>query len=92
MRIDDGGLCWAAATQRGDGAAPAQDRALQAASQQLREPLRPDGTGAPGNGQAANLRAASALSAVQGQAIKQTSAEPTGVRAGGAERGRARGW
>lgn len=63
-RDRNGGLCGVAA-QRGDGAAPAAHRALPAASQQLREPIRQHGHGAPRAREAANFRLAPALSTDQ---------------------------
>lgn len=73
--IDDGGFRYTA-TQRGDGEAPPEDRALPAASQQLREPLRDRDARAAGDGETADLCAAPALPANQGQAVQQASAAP----------------
>lgn len=80
-----GGLCGVEA-QRGDGAAPASHRALPAASQQLPEPLRQHGHGAPRTREAANFRLAPALLADQSQALQQTPTAADWERAGGAER------
>lgn len=85
--IDDGGFRYTAA-QRGDGEAPPEDRALPAASQQLREPLRNRDAGAAGVGEAADLCTAPALPANQGQAVQQASAAPAQRRAVRPERSR----
>lgn len=95
--IDDGGFRYTA-TQRGDGETPPEDRALPAASQQLREPLRDRDAGAAGDGEAADLCTAPALPANQGQALQQASAaagqrwavrpERSRQRQHGGERGR----
>lgn len=82
--IDDGGFCYTA-TQRGDGAAPPEDRALPAASQQLRGALHDRDDGAAGGGSAADLRPAPTLLAVQSQAVQQAPATPAQWRTGRAE-------
>lgn len=84
--IDDVGLCSAAA-QRGDGATTPAYRALSAAPQRLREPIREHGAGQTGAGAAADVRPASAVSADQGQAVEQAQATPAKRRRppGGAE-------
>lgn len=87
--IDDGGFCYTA-TQRGDGAAPPEDRAVPAASQQLRGALLGRDDGAAGDGPATDLRPAPALPAVQSQAVQQAPAAPAQWRSGRAESARRR--